>query len=171
MKQTVLADLKQTKNNTLTCKKPKKNKTTKNKRTIEEPLNTPQPNTEPNQTKSRSRGTGTAFFAWEGARKWGKVDFPELKLCFSLWFTWLRQIVREQKQTSRVSLVTSGMLNFFSFLSFSFFFNPANRKDMQKNQPRQSRRLGWWTETYPKNVWFAPHQKWIKPVAKSCHEL
>lgn len=49
MKQTVLADLKQTKNDTLTCKKPKK--TNKNKQTIEEPLNTPQPNTEPNQTQ------------------------------------------------------------------------------------------------------------------------
>lgn len=52
MKQTVLADLKQTKNHTLSCKKPKKQKkTTTNQKqtTIEEPLNTPQPNTEANQ--------------------------------------------------------------------------------------------------------------------------
>lgn len=121
MKQTVLADLKRLKLTHSNTKNHTKKKT-KHEHRIEEPNNTPLTKywTKPKAVWGNANG----FLCLRRAGKWGKVDFPELKLCFSLWFTWFCEIVKEQKQTSRVSLVTSGVLD--------FLFNQATKMALRK---------------------------------------
>lgn len=141
-------------------------KTNKNKQTIEEPLNTPQPNTEPNQMQIE--GNRNCLLRVRRGTEMRQSRFPWAEAVF---FSVIYMITPNSKRakTNQQGFVSD--VWDVEFILFYVFFNPANRKDTQKNQPRQSRRLGWWTETYPKNIWFDPHQKWIKPVAKSCHEL